>query len=216
MKKLNWLVSLYFMMACPMVNADPREVVTLVQKARQSYFLGKSQVAEPLPRFEEGLAAAEEARELAPNDPAAIIWWAANKGAIADIKRNLAALKTIKEIEGVLLKLKAKAPAFGYAAADRALGVLYHKAPGFISIGSNKKAEKHLREAVALAPEYPGNHLALADFLEATDKPEEAAKIVSALLENAEWRSKDYGDFSPERAGWEVSLSKPRVFGAVK
>ena len=70
----------------------------------------------------------------------------------------------IGEIESTLLRLEQQSPAYDHAAAARSLGRLYHKAPALISVGSSKKAAAFLGEALARAPEFPGNWAFAADF----------------------------------------------------
>ena len=70
----------------------------------------------------------------------------------------------IGEIERTLLQLEHDDPAYDHAAAARVLGRLYHKAPALISVGSSRKAAAYLEEALARAPEFPGNWAFAADF----------------------------------------------------
>jgi hypothetical protein len=73
---------------------------------------------------------------------------------------------------------------FDYAGSDRALGLLYHQAPGWpISLGNRSKASRHLTEAVRLQPDYPGNHIALAGFLHETRQTRLLATRWDALME---------------------------------
>ncbi len=99
-----------------------------------------------------------------PRDPAALLWLAGNLGAEALTHGKLYALRVIGEIESTLLQLERTAPDYDHAAAARVLGRLYHKAPALISVGSSRKAELYLREALARAPEFPGNWAFAADF----------------------------------------------------
>jgi len=53
---------------------------------------------------------------------------------------------------------------FDYAGPARGLGELYFQAPGWpFSVGNKRKAHEWLERAITLAPEYPGNHLNLAE-----------------------------------------------------
>ncbi|MFO1497610.1 MAG: hypothetical protein U1G07_04315 [Verrucomicrobiota bacterium] len=53
---------------------------------------------------------------------------------------------------------------FDYAAADRSLGILYREAPSWpIGIGNRNKSRAHLEAAVEQKPEYPENHICLAE-----------------------------------------------------
>jgi tetratricopeptide (TPR) repeat protein len=92
------------------------------------------------------------------------LWLAANLGGEALSHGKLHALGAIGEIEGTLLRLDQRYPDYDSAAASRALGRLYHKAPAWISVGDNKKAATYLEKALARAPEFPGNWAFAADF----------------------------------------------------
>jgi hypothetical protein len=109
-----------------------------------------------------GLARAALARD--PRDPGALLWLAANLGGEALTHGKLYALGVIGEIETTLLLLEAQSPGYDHAAAARALGRLYHKAPAIISVGSGKKAAAFLEKALARAPDFPGNWAFAADF----------------------------------------------------
>lgn len=130
--------------------------------------------------FEEGLNLAQRARAENPKNPGALFQWVVHSSSIAAIDKNLEALRQIKVIEGTLLELKAVDPAYGQAAADRALGRLYDQAPMIISVGSTPKALKHLRAAYDRAPSFPGNCLFLADTLLRTGDKREARKLVKS------------------------------------
>jgi tetratricopeptide (TPR) repeat protein len=96
------------------------------------------------------------------------------------------------------LLLKQVAPDYVYHAADRTLGKLYHEAPAFISYGSSKKARAHYQAAVLAEPNYPGNQLFFAEFLEAQGEHQAAKEHVQLALnsplleklpiERDEWR----------------------------
>jgi tetratricopeptide (TPR) repeat protein len=67
-------------------------------------------------------------------------------------------------MERLFLKAIALDERFDYAGPDRSLGLLYLETPGWpASIGSKKKARRHLERAVKISPDYPGNRLDLAD-----------------------------------------------------
>ncbi len=86
-----------------------------------------------------------------------------NLGQLADTKRNLAALKMVKEMEREFQAAADLDKQFDFAGPDRNLGLLYMQAPVLVSIGSRSKARQHLRQAVDLAPDYPENRLNLIE-----------------------------------------------------
>ncbi len=72
---------------------------------------------------------------------------------------------------------------FEQGGPHRLLGGLYLKAPGPpTGVGSPRRALHHLKKAVELAPQHPGNLVLLAQAHQAVDAPTEAA----ALLERFE------------------------------
>jgi hypothetical protein len=96
----------------------------------------------------------------------------------------LKGLGIVSEMEKVFLTARKLDPRFDYAGSDRALGLLYHQAPGWpISLGSPSKASRHLNEAVRLHPNYPGNRIALATFLCDTDQPLPFAREWDAIVD---------------------------------
>lgn len=85
--------------------------------------------------------------------------------------RWLGALKIVAEMEKRLLTAKAQNPQQDFAGPDRALGRLYFQAPGWpASIGHRKKGIDHLQQAIASAPDYPGNHLFYLEMLASTKR----------------------------------------------
>lgn len=90
---------------------------------------------------------------------------AMNFGQLADAEApSLAAYRLIKDIEREFKTAARLDPRFDHAGPERNLGLLYREAPGWpLSIGSKRKARAFLEQAVKLAPEYPENHLNLAE-----------------------------------------------------
>jgi hypothetical protein len=153
--------------------------------------------------FEKGLERAEAALTLKNNAWEAVFWWGANKGSIADIKRNTGALKTIKTIEDRMLQMQEENPDYGYSGPNRVLGKMYQKAPRFISIGSSSKAEKALKAAYEKFPNFPGNVIALAEFYDDEGRTEEAKKVLIPLVDAKTIQKGDFGLFNIERGDWE-------------
>jgi tetratricopeptide (TPR) repeat protein len=178
------------------------------EKARLNFYIGRCAFAQnesegSIPYFERGQESAEKALESEPEDVSALFWWGANRGVLADIKRNLSALKAIKDIEDKLIVIRSKNPDFAFSGADRVLGKIYHKAPGFISIGSTSKAEECLKRAFEKFPKFPGNVITLAEFYEDEGKTEEAKKLILPLLASHQIQNGDYGSFNVEKWEWE-------------
>ena len=159
-----------------------------IQESRILYYSGQYAVGKEQKKklFEEGLKLGEEARKHKPEDPASTLWWTANLGSLAEIEKGSFGLKAVSKIESGLLELKKTHPEYEHAAADRVLGRIYHRAPSFISIGSSRKAQQHLREALAKFPDFPGNQAFLAEFLAEEGGKDEASRLALALLKSPE------------------------------
>jgi len=122
--------------------------------------------------YAEGTAACRRAIAFDPNSAAAHYYLGMNVGRQADLKRNLAALGMVKEVEREFQKARELDEKLSHAGPDRNLGLLYHEAPGWpVSIGNDKLARKHLERAAKLAADYPENRLNLAEaYLEWREK----------------------------------------------
>lgn len=114
---------------------------------------------------EKGIAACRLSMALQPGLAPAHYYLGMDLGELADTKRNLAALKMVKEMEREFQATAALDEQFDFAGADRNLGLLYMRAPIIASIGSRSKARQHLKRAVELAPVYPENRLNLIEAL---------------------------------------------------
>ena len=133
-----------------------------------------------------------------PDDPPSLLWLAANLGGEALTHGRLHALGVISEIEATLLRLEQQHPDYDHAAAARALGNLYWKAPALISVGSTRKATSYFLLALGRAPDFPGNQaLAAAFFADNGDcaraRPlalavESRRDLAAIGLDAAEWK----------------------------
>jgi len=145
----------------------------------------------------EGLDTAARALRQNGSEPGAMLWWAAHRGAQASVLDPFAALRIAREVEEILLRLRATRPDYGHAAADRVLGKLYQVAPRGISVGSLEKAREHLLAAIDRDPAFPGNALFYAQYLLETKDCDGARDWATRVL-----RSPAPGAHALERAGW--------------
>jgi tetratricopeptide (TPR) repeat protein len=115
---------------------------------------------------DQGIAACRWAVSLQSNAAPAHYYLGMTIGELADTKRNLAALKMVKEMEREFHVAHDLDERFDFGGPDRNLGLLYRDAPGWpLSIGNRVKARRHLERAVELAPDYPENRLTLIEAL---------------------------------------------------
>lgn len=90
---------------------------------------------------------------------------AMNRGQMARTK-TFGALRLVAEMEKGLKLALSFDSRFDHAGAERSLGLLYARAPGWpASIGNKTKARHHLSRAVELEPGFPENALALMEAL---------------------------------------------------
>lgn len=168
--------------------------------AERAYRAGKSAPNDSQARrhYQHGIDVARETLRTRPDDPAALLWLAANLGGEALTHGRLHALGVISDIEATLRRLDQQHPDYDHAAAARALGTLYWKAPALISVGSTKKATAYFLVALGRAPDFPGNQaLAAAFFADNGDcgraRPlalavASRADLAAVGLDAAEWK----------------------------
>ena len=160
---------------------------------------------------QQGIAVCSQALAKTPNSGPLHYYLALNKGQLARTK-SLGALKLVDQMEAEFTKAIALDPSFDYAGPDRSLGLLYRDAPALASIGDRNKARQHLRRALELAPEYPGNRLSLIESaLKWGDRKDALQEL--KLLENS-WESARAKFIGPAWASswtdWEARLEKVR------
>ena len=165
-------------------SRSAEEPLRWIEEARLLYYHGKYSNDKSTKQkfFDEGQQLAWKARKAKPKDLGAILWWAANRGELAEIKHNLVALGYLKEIEAALLELKEIDPDYFFRAADRVLGRIYQRAPSFVSIGSKSKAEAHFKEAMRTAGHYPCNRIFYANFLLEQGDKKGAKRLARSVL----------------------------------
>jgi len=125
---------------------------------------------------------------IAPGSADCLFWLGAALGVQAR-ERRTTALDALPKIVEAFKAAAAAEPDLEEAGPDRALAVLYARAPGWpTGPGDPDLSLEHARKAVELRPEFPPNHLALAEALLAT------------------------GDGAGSRSEYEKSLAMSREF----
>ena len=113
---------------------------------------------------------------------------ALNLGQLAKTKW-LGALRLVTEMEKRLLTARSLDHSLDNGGPDRALSRLYFQAPGWpTSVGNEDKAIRHAKNAIATAPNYPGNRLSYLEILLDHNSYKEAKRqggITSEVLKNA-------------------------------
>jgi tetratricopeptide (TPR) repeat protein len=146
-----------------------------------------------------GVQAAQWCLRIAPQNPECSYYMGAALGVQAR-ERQTTALDALPRIEQAFLKAAETDPGLDDAGPDRALALLYLRAPGWpTGPGDPDRGLEHARKAVELRPEYPPNLLALAEALGATGDKEAARQHYSQALQLARSREAA-GD--PDAAEW--------------
>jgi hypothetical protein len=114
--------------------------------------------------YQRGIDSARGVLAARPDEPNALLWLSANLAGEALTHGKLFALRVIPEIEATLLRLDQTSPLYDHAAAARSLANLYWKAPALISVGSSRKAATYFLQALARAPDFPGNQAMAASY----------------------------------------------------
>jgi len=130
---------------------------------------------------------------IQPDSAVCSYWMGAALGLQAR-ERHATALDALPRIEQAFQKAAAGDPTLEQGGPDRALALLYLRAPGWpTGPGDPEKGLVHARKAVELGRDYPPNHLALAEALAANGDAEGGRQGWSRALELAR-AMKDAGD----------------------
>jgi hypothetical protein len=167
----------------------------------------------------QGIAACRELLARKTNSAPGHYYLAMNYGQLAQAEApSLAAYRLVRQIEGEFKTAAELDKSFDYAGPERCLGLLYRDAPGWpISIGSRRKAREWLEQAAKLAPDYPENHLNLAEsFLQwhENDSARIELNALYALWANArtnltgEAWERSWDDWSTRRAAARKKLEE--------
>lgn len=130
---------------------------------------------------QEGIDACHAALALNPSSAPGHYYLGMDIGQLADTKRNLAALRMVKDMEREFMAAHALDKHFDYAGPSRNLGLLYRDAPAIVSVGSRTRARLYLEEAVNLAPDFPENQLNLIESYLKWDYKTEAQRQFGEL-----------------------------------
>lgn len=165
-----------------------------------------------------GIAVAQASLSNNPTSAPTHYYLALNLGELARTK-SLGALKIVPRIRNALESARALDPAIDHAGPDRTLGLLYLEAPGWpTSIGSRSQARAHFLGALKIAPDYPGNHLCLAEALLRWREADAARAQLAAL--DAAWdrarsqlgspsREHDWTEWTRRRDALRERLAQP-------
>lgn len=132
--------------------------------------------------FEKGVEWAEKAIQANPEKPDGYYWSAVNNGSFGESKGVFKSLGLVKPIKEALNKVIEIDRSYKNGGADRVMGRLYFRLPGFA--GGNKDLSLvHLLRAKNYGPDDPHTCLYLAETYLALNKIEEARAELDIVLQ---------------------------------
>lgn len=167
------------------LTQDTRESAAIAELSRLKFMRAQLELDKNhrVQLFERCITTADRALMINPNDVRGLFWKAAAMGKMAEDSGILNALRMLRPMEELLLKVVELDERYENAGAHRALGRMYHKLPGFpISFGSNQKALAHLKRAHELFPEDVITRAFYAELLYDIGKKVEARKHADFVL----------------------------------
>lgn len=167
------------------LTGNSRESAAIAELSRLKFMRAQLELdkARRMQRFDQCIAVADQALALNADDVRGLFWKAAAMGKMAEDGGIVNALRMLRPMEKMLLKVVALDEKYENAGAHRALGRMYHKLPGFpISFGSNQKALMHLKRAHELFPRDVITRAFYAELLYDEGKRDEARKHADFVL----------------------------------
>lgn len=173
-------------------SADPERDTAYWKAARASSLVGR-QARDKEARadaFERGLQTTQLLLDRRPDLPEAHYYFATNLGLLAR-ERPSRGHEAVKEMIPHLERVASDAPELEQGGAERALALVYLRAPGWpTSVGNPETGLQHALRSIEQAPDYPGNHVALAEAWEANEDRERAQAALNRaaeLIETGVW-----------------------------
>lgn len=130
-----------------------------------NYWLGEyaEDAEDKLFFFDEGVECGKSGILINEDSLESNFWLAVNYGAFGQEKGIMQSLALVTPIKDAAEKAAEIDGSYFYGGPWRVLGRLYHKAPGFFSIGNTKKAVECLEKALEFGPKFYLNRLFLAE-----------------------------------------------------
>ncbi len=139
--------------------------------------------------FGQGIYYAKKAVELEPEKPDGHYWLGVNYGVYGETRGVLKSLSFVKPIKEAMNKVIELDRGYEDGGADRVLGRVYFKVPGFAG-GSKKKSREHLLKSKELGPDDALTRCYLADTLlslKEKDKAREELEYVLSMESDPRW-----------------------------
>jgi tetratricopeptide (TPR) repeat protein len=164
---------------------EPQNGDVLWVLAKAYLYLADRTTDQKLALYEKGKAYADQAVEVAPNNPHCHYWQGALMGRIGQTRgvlNSLFMVKPLQETMELVLELDSN-----YADAHYVLSNLYDQAPGWpLSIGNKNKALEHIEKALAIDPDNPEYKVQYATVLLSHKRRDEARTVLMEAFESPE------------------------------
>jgi len=148
--------------------------------------------------FRELQALARKANQVShdhPQSAEALVWDAIVLSTLAEKKGGLGALSLVKEAKLKLEQAESIDPTVLGGSVYASLGSLYAKVPGWpIGFGSDKKAEKYFKKALALNPEGLDINYFFAEYLSENGEEKLALEYVERALQSPKMEDRPLAD----------------------
>jgi tetratricopeptide (TPR) repeat protein len=156
---------------------------TYWKMARVEYWIGDKTEnnKEKQAIFQQGIYHAKKAVEVEPNKVDGHFWLGVNYGVYGEAKGVLKSLFLVKPIKQEMNKVLELDRNYESGGADRVLGRVYFKLPGFAG-GDKKKSLEHLLKSKELGPKDGLTRIYLADTYLALDQVEKAREELEYVL----------------------------------
>lgn len=181
----------------PITSADVAKMTgpELLKKAKESSELAQTAKDRESQRnwAEHGISVAEQCLMRTPEEPGCYYYRAVNTGLYHEVKI-IGYQKGVKQMIDDCNKIIELDPKYDHGGAYRILGQIYTKLPQSVGRPDSvtrdlEKAEDYLRQAVRIDPDYPENHLFLAETLLDEEKFVEASsELATANEQSPRWR----------------------------
>lgn len=139
--------------------------------------------------FARGVYYAEKAVELEPDKPDGHYWHGVNNGKYGETRGVLKSLSLVKPIKRAMNKVIEIDRSYEDGGADRVLGRVYYKLPGFAG-GSKDKSLEHLLKSKEYGPDDAVTRIYLAETylaIKQKDKAREELEYVLNMEQDSRW-----------------------------
>ncbi|MBN1223654.1 MAG: tetratricopeptide repeat protein [Candidatus Aminicenantes bacterium] len=165
------------------LNSPDKKYDTYWRMARIHYFIGMHTESKKEQKtiFSQGVYYATKAVALEPERPDGHYWLGVNNGKVGETRGVLKSLSLVKPIKKSMNKVLELDPTYEDGGADRVLGRVYYKLPGFAG-GSKDKSREHLEKSKELGPDDPVTRVYLAETYLALKEVEKARAELDYVL----------------------------------